>query len=130
MMQQSFIVLGNGLTDLYEFQALIDHNHERISRIVFFHTPKSKHQRSSVAIIMQPTSNRKFQAMYIMLDALNYPYPEGNKKFTMIQSFATPYHIEMVGIDVHAPDDYPELDLYFNYLKSVLRLQRWIPPLE
>ncbi|QLK85763.1 hypothetical protein [Staphylococcus sp. 17KM0847] len=129
-MQQSFIVLGHGLTDLYEFQALIDYNHERIAKIVFFHTPKSKKQRSSVAIIMNPTRHRKFQAMYIMLDAMPYPYPKSNKKYELIQSFAMPYNIEIVGIDVHAPDDYPELDLYFNYLKSVLRLQRWIPPLE
>lgn len=66
---------------------------------------------------MQPTEGRKFQAMYIMLDALRYPYPESNRKYELIQSYAAPYHIEMVGVDVHAPDDYPELDLYFNYLK-------------
>lgn len=34
-MQQSFIVLGHGLTDLYEFKTLIEYNHERIDRIVF-----------------------------------------------------------------------------------------------
>ncbi|WQC57875.1 hypothetical protein U0485_00210 [Staphylococcus pseudintermedius] len=129
-MQQSFIVLGHGLTDLYEFKTLIEYNHERIDRIVFFHTPKSTYQLTSVAIIMQPTEGRKFQAMYIMLDALRYPYPESNRKYELIQSYAAPYHIEMVGVDVHAPDDYPELDLYFNYLKSVLRLQHWIPALE
>ncbi|REH77401.1 hypothetical protein DOS74_02425 [Staphylococcus felis] len=129
-MQQSFIVLGNGLTDLFEFKALIDYNHLRISRIVYFHTPKSQHQRSSVAIIMQPTEGRKFQAMYMMLNAFKYPYPHTNQKFDLIQSFIEPYDIESVGVDVHAPDDYPELDLYFNYLKSVLRLQHWIPALE
>ncbi|ARJ51561.1 DUF7147 family protein [Staphylococcus lutrae] len=129
-MQQSFIVLGHGLTDLYEFKTLIEYNHARIDRIVFFHTPKSEQQLTSVAMIMQPTAGRHFQAIYIMLDALRYPYPEHNRKYTLIQSFATPYNIEMVGIDVHAPDDYPELELYFNYLKGVLRLQHWIPALE
>ncbi|AKS69550.1 DUF7147 family protein [Staphylococcus coagulans] len=129
-MQQSFIVLGHGLTDLYEFKTLIQYNYKRINRIVFFHTPKSEKQLTSVAMIMQPTEGRKFQAIYMMLDAVRYPYPVSNKKYELIQSFAKPYNIEMVGIDVHAPDDYPELALYFNYLKSVLRLQNWIPHLE
>ena len=129
-MKQSFIVLGQGLTDLYEFKTLIEYNYQRIERLVFFHTPKSKEKRSSVALVMQPTEGRYFQGIYIMLDALQYPYPESNRKYELIQSFAQPYHIEMVGVDVHAPDEYPELELYFNYLKSVLRLQHWLPPLE
>ncbi|MBI5974495.1 DUF7147 family protein [Staphylococcus canis] len=129
-MQQSFIVLGHGLTDLFEFKTLIAYNHQRIARIIYFHTPKSEKLLSSVAIIMNPTEGRKFQAMYIMLNALPYPYPNTNRKYELIQSFIEPYHIETVGIDVHPPEDYPELDLYFNYLKSVLRLQHWIPALE
>lgn len=129
-MKQSFIVLGHGLTDLYEFKTLIDYNHPRVERIVFFHTPKSEAQLTSVALIMQPTEGRYFQGIYIMLNALRYPFPESNRKYELIQSFASPYNIEMVGVDVHAPEAYPELDLYFNYLKSVLRLQHWLPPLE
>ena len=129
-MKQSFIVLGHGLTDLYEFKTLIEYNHQRIERLVFFHTPKSKEKRSSVALVMKPTEGRYFQGIYIMLDALRYPYPESNRKYELIQSFAKPYQIEMVGVDVHAPEEYPELELYFNYLKSVLRLQHWLPPLE
>ena len=35
-MKQSFIVLGHGLTDLYEFKTLIEYNHQRIERLVFF----------------------------------------------------------------------------------------------
>lgn len=129
-MQQSFIVLGHGLTDLFEFKTLIQYNHERISRIVFFHTPESKAQQSSVAIIMKPTPGREFQAMYRMINALNYPYPQTNRKYELIQSFIQPYDIETLEIDVHAPEVFPELELYFNYLKSVLRLQNWIPDLE
>lgn len=39
-MKQSFIVLGHGLTDLYEFKTLIEYNHQRIERLVFFPHPK------------------------------------------------------------------------------------------
>ena len=129
-MKQSFIKIGEGLTDLFEFTTLIEYNHTRINRIVYFHTPHSEKQLSSVAIIMNPTVEKHFQAMYIMTNALKYPYPEGNKKFNMINSAAENYDIPVVGIDVQPPDVYPDLALYFNYLISVLRLQRWIPPLQ
>ena len=93
-MKQSFIKIGEGLTDLFEFTTLIEYNHTRINRIVYFHTPHSEKQLSSVAIIMNPTAEKHFQAMYIMTNALKYPYPEGNKKFKMINSAAeNGYHL-------------------------------------
>ena len=95
-MKQSFIKIGEGLTDLFEFTTLIEYNHTRINRIVYFHTPHSEKQLSSVAIIMNPTAEKHFQAMYIMTNALKYPYPEGNKKFKMINSAAENYDIPAV----------------------------------
>lgn len=43
-MKQSFIKIGEGLTDLFEFTTLIEYNHKRINRIVYFHTPHSEKQ--------------------------------------------------------------------------------------
>ena len=31
---ETFIVIGHGLTDLFEFQTIIEYNHERISDIL------------------------------------------------------------------------------------------------
>ncbi|MCD8828513.1 hypothetical protein OXR01_00460 [Staphylococcus gallinarum] len=129
-MKQSFIKIGEGLTDLFEFNTLIEYNYARIDYIVYFHTPNSEHQRSSVAIIMKPTSGRHFQAMYIMINALNYPYPNSNKKFELINQQAEQYNIEIKGVDVKPPETFHDIELYYNYLISVLRLQRWIPPLQ
>ena len=36
-MKQSFIVLGEGLTDLFEFLTLIDYDHARVDKIMYFH---------------------------------------------------------------------------------------------
>ncbi|MGO2205776.1 MAG: DUF7147 family protein [Staphylococcus xylosus] len=129
-MKQSFIKLGEGLTDLFEFNTLIEYNFERIDYLVYFHSPKSEKQRSSVALIMKPTSGQQFQAMYIMLNALNYPYPTSNKKFEMINNQAAKYNIDVKAVEVQPLEVFHETELYFNYLTSVLRLQRWIPPLQ
>ena len=129
-MKQSFIILGEGLTDLFEFLTLIEYNHARIDKVVYFHTPQSDKQLSSVAIIMNPTTGKQFQAMYMMLNALKYPYPSSNKKFEMINEQAQSYDIPIVGIDVQPPNAFHTNDVYFNYLISVLRLQNWIPPMQ
>ncbi|MCE0454647.1 MULTISPECIES: hypothetical protein [Staphylococcus] len=129
-MKQSFIVLGEGLTDLFEFNTLIEYNHLRINKIVYFHTPQSSKQLSSVAMIMNPTSGNHFQAMYIMLDALKYPYPDSNKKFELINNQANQYNVPIFGIDVQPSEAFHTLDQYFKYLISVLRLQNWIPPMQ
>ncbi|MGD3154406.1 hypothetical protein ACMG5R_02595 [Staphylococcus warneri] len=129
-MKQSFIVLGEGLTDLFEFTTLIYYNHSRIDKIIYFHSPQTEKQLSSVAIVMQPTEGNYFQAMYMMMNAVKYPYPDSNKKFEMINNKAEAYDIPVLGIDVQPPEAFHDNDLYFNYLISVLRLQRWIPPLQ
>ncbi|MEJ7141950.1 hypothetical protein WL220_12250, partial [Staphylococcus capitis] len=56
--------------------------------------------------------------------------PNSNKKFDMINQKAEEYDIPVLGIDVQPPEAFHDNDLYFNYLISVLRLQRWIPPLQ
>ncbi|ARJ14287.1 MULTISPECIES: DUF7147 family protein [Staphylococcus] len=129
-MKQSFIVLGEGLTDLFEFLTLIDYDHARVDKIMYFHTPESEKQQSSVALVMQPTEGHHFQAMYIMLNAMSYPYPESNKKFQMINEKAEQYNIQTIGVDVQPIEAFHDLDLYFKYLISILRLQNWIPPLQ
>ena len=79
---------------------------------------------------MQPTEGNYFQALYMMMNAVKYPYPDSNKKFEMINNKAEAYDIPVLGIDVQPPEAFHDNDLYFNYLISVLRLQRWIPPLQ
>ncbi|MCU5745690.1 hypothetical protein N9R04_03005 [Staphylococcus sp. SQ8-PEA] len=129
-MKQSFIYLGNGLSDLFEFLTLIEYNHERTSKVVYFHTPLSHNRLTSVALIMKPTADNHFQAMYYMQDALRYPYPSSNKKFEFINKCAEKFNIPIKEVDVHPPESYHEQELYYNYLTSVLRLQNWIPPLQ
>ena len=77
-MKQSFIIWRRTYRFI-QFLTLIEYNHERIDKVVYFHTPQSDKQLSSVAIIMNPTTGKQFQAMYMMLNALKYPYPSSNK---------------------------------------------------
>ncbi len=51
-MKQTFITLGEGLTDLFEFMTMIEYNHQRIDKIIYFHSPQAENKKSSVAIII------------------------------------------------------------------------------
>jgi hypothetical protein len=42
--------------------------------------------------------------MYIMLDALKYPFPNSNKKFELINNQANQYNVPIFGIDVQPPE--------------------------
>ncbi|HEH3048524.1 TPA: hypothetical protein SGT65_000681 [Staphylococcus aureus] len=94
-MKQTFITLGEGLTDLFEFMTMIEYNHQRIDKIIYFHSPQSE-----------------------------------NKKFQMINDCAEKFDTPILGIDVQPPQAFHDLSLYYNYLISVLRLQKWIPELQ
>src|SRR5699024_3806068 len=103
-MKQSFIKLGEGLTDLFEFITLIEYNHTRIDYIVYFHKRNYDKEISSIAIIMKPTKDKHVQAHDIMGNALKYPYPESNKKFDMINKQAAQFNLEIKEIDVQPPE--------------------------
>ena len=79
-MKQSFIKIGEGLTDLFEFTTLIEYNHKRINRIVYFHTPHSEKQLSSVAIIMNPTAEKTFPGYVYHDKCLKISLSRGQQK--------------------------------------------------
>ncbi len=62
-MKQTFITLGEGLTDLFEFMTMIEYNHQRIDKIIYFHSPQAENKKSSVAIIMNPDNWQSFSSI-------------------------------------------------------------------
>ncbi|GGI41511.1 hypothetical protein GCM10010896_13800 [Mammaliicoccus stepanovicii] len=79
---------------------------------------------------MKPTEENHFQAIYTILEGIKYPYPDTNKKFDLINEWANEYNFKVRGLDVKSRSEFAEDDLYFTYLKGVLRLERFIPPLQ
>ncbi len=45
---------------------------------------------------MNPTTGNHFQAFYIMINAIKYPYPDSNKKFQMINDCAEKFDIPIL----------------------------------
>lgn len=128
-MSQSFIELGPGFSDFFEFEELIRYNHDRIRSVVALHTTLEKTPMTSILVIMQPTTQGHFQGIYSTFESIPYPYPASNKRFDLIRSWAEDYHLPFLEFETKAMHHFHERALFYNYLIGVLRLQRQLPPL-
>ncbi len=129
-MSQSFIELGQGYSDFFELEEIIAYNHERIHHIVCLHTTLEKQPKTSVLIIMKPSRQGNFQAIYSIFEAIPYPYPVSNKRFDFIKIWAAEQSLTIRELEVKSKEHFYENDLYYNYLIGVLRLQRLLPPMH
>lgn len=128
-MKQSFITLGQGYGDIFEMIELLKFNHLRIEKLLFLHTTLEETPKTSALLVMQPTPESHFQAIYTILEALPYPYPNSNKRIDLLKTCANEHHITIQEFDVKSSHHFYETDLYYQYLLGVLRLQRIIKPM-
>lgn len=129
-MKQAFISLGEGYSDIFELEQLMKYNHQRTECLLLLHTTLEKEPMTSVVLIMEPTQDGKFQAMYSIFEGIKYPYPESNKRIDLIKSWAENYQITVKEFDVKSKIHFYEDSLYHQYLVGVLRLQRIIKPMH
>lgn len=127
-MKQTFIPLGTGLSDLFEFEQLMKYNHERIHCLLFLHTTLEAEPKTSCILIMNPAQN-KFQAMYSIFECIKYPYQGQSKKYEMLKNWAQQHDINVLEHEIKSKNHFYEDELYYQYLTGVLRLQRIIPPM-
>lgn len=127
-MKQTFIPLGSGLSDLFEFEQLMKYNYERIHCLLFLHTTLEVEPKTSCILIMQP-ANDKFQAMYSIFECIKYPYDGPSKKYELLKCWANTYGIDIKEHEIKSKQHFYEDELYYQYLTGVLRLQRIIPPM-
>lgn len=128
-MTQSFIELGEGYSDFFELEELIRYNAPRISRVLLLHTTLETTPKTSIILVMNPSRQGNFQAMYSIFEAIPYPYPKSNKRIDFIRQWSDEANIPIYELEVKAMHHFYDHTLYYNYLIGVLRLQRMIPPL-
>lgn len=121
---QKFIVLGHGYSEIFELKALLEYNHKRVNKAIFFHHEDAP---SSFSLIMNPVE-KDFQALYTILRGLRNG-PEG-KMYEMIRELCELYDIQVVEMTARDPKDFHEEELFFQYIIGVLRLNHIIPPLK
>ncbi|MCP3026231.1 methylthioribose kinase [Halobacillus sp. A5] len=128
-MRQKFIELGEGYTDLYELIELGSRMPERIQHALAFYSEKSGLSAASLALIMKPDIQNKFQPIYICREGIPNPHEKTNQRFAMFQSMVEKSGHSIIEYTVKPSSIFPETELYYSYLIGILRTHKKLAPL-
>jgi len=129
-MIQRFIELGEGYSDIYELLELMKNNRDRVSKLFAFNTTVQDRQVSSIAVAFQPTNPGNFQAIYICREGIPNPEIKPNKRYSLFAEMANELDLSIITLDVKPSTMFSEKELYYQHLIGILRMNRYIPPMQ
>ena len=129
-MIQRFIELGEGYSDIYELIETAKANKHRVSKLIALHTKVNEKAVTSLVVIMQPTDQGKSQALYICREGIPNPHVKENKRYELFEDLSAYLNKDIIQIDVKPSNMFNELELYYQHLIGILRLNHYIPPMQ
>jgi hypothetical protein len=129
-MIQRFIELGEGYSDIYELIETAKANKHRVSKLIALHSKVNDRDVSSLVVIMEPTDPGKFQALYICREGIPNPNVKANRRFELFTELESYLNKKIIPIEVKPSNMFNELELYYQYLIGILRLNHYLPPLQ
>lgn len=128
-MIQRFIELGQGYSDIYELLEVGRNQQHRVARLIAMHTTLEDKKVTSLVIVMQPTDPGKFQPLYICREGIPNPHFTENKRYGLFENLAKELDKPIIEIDVKSSVLFAEIELYYQHLIGILRMNRYLPPL-
>ncbi|WP_345238767.1 DUF7147 family protein [Pontibacillus salipaludis] len=129
-MIQRFIELGQGYSDLYELLTISRSMPERIQHLMAFHTTTGEEKRTSLVVVMKPTTPGDFQPLYICREGIPYPHDTPNKRFDLFKSLANDLQKDIIELTVQPSQIFGERELFYQHLIGILRMNRYIAPMS
>ncbi|MGM0844478.1 MAG: DUF7147 family protein [Bacillota bacterium] len=129
-MIQRFIELGEGYSDIYELIELAHYNEPRMLHFMAFHTVVKERPVTSLAIVLKPAGESKFQPIYICREGISDPNHLPSKRYQLFEEAAKAQGREVIQMDVKPSSVFAEKILYYQHLIAILRLNHYIPPLQ
>ncbi|WHY99049.1 DUF7147 family protein [Peribacillus simplex] len=128
-MIQRFIEIGQGYSDIYELLEVGRNQKHRVARLLAMHTTIDDKKVTSLVIVMQPTDPGKFQPLYICREGIPNPHATKNKRYELFENLAEELERPIIEIDVKPSVLFAEVELYYQHLIGILRMNRYLPPL-
>ncbi|WP_349729609.1 DUF7147 family protein [Peribacillus frigoritolerans] len=128
-MIQRFIEIGQGYSDIYELLEVGRNQKHRVARLLAMHTTIDDKKVTSLVIVMQPTDPGKFQPLYICREGIPNPHATKNKRYELFENLAKELDRPIIEIDVKPSVLFAEIELYYQHLIGILRMNRYLPPL-
>lgn len=128
-MIQRFIEIGQGYSDIYELLEVGRNQKHRVARLLAMHTTINDKKVTSLVIVMEPTDPGKFQPLYICREGIPNPHATKNKRYKLFENLAEELDRPIIEIDVKPSVLFAEIELYYQHLIGILRMNRYLPPL-
>ncbi|MGE7760778.1 DUF7147 family protein [Peribacillus sp. NPDC097895] len=128
-MIQRFIELGQGYSDIYELLEVGRNQKHRVARLLALHTTMNDKKVTSLVIVMSPTDPGKFQPLYICREGIPNPHVTKNKRYELFENLSEELDKPIIEIDVKSSFLFAEIELYYQHLIGILRMNRYLPPL-
>ncbi|AZV60640.1 MULTISPECIES: DUF7147 family protein [Peribacillus] len=128
-MIQRFIEIGQGYSDIYELLEVGRNQKHRVARLLAMHTTINDKKVTSLVIVMEPTDPGKFQPLYICREGIPNPHATKNKRYELFENLAEELDRPIIEIDVKPSVLFAEIELYYQHLIGILRMNRYLPPL-
>lgn len=129
-MIQRFIEIGQGYSDIYELLEIAKTNKHRVLHLMEFHTKINNNDVTSLAIVLQPAESGDFQPIYICREGIPNPAKKLTKRYELFTDLAKELNKEIISLQVKPSTFFAETELYYQHLIGILRMNRYIPPLE
>jgi hypothetical protein len=126
---QRFIEIGQGYSDIYELLEVGRNQKHRVARLLAMHSTIDDKKVTSLVIVMQPTDPGKFQPLYICREGIPNPHATKNKRYELFENLAEELDRPIIEIDVKPSVLFAEIELYYQHLIGILRMNRYLPPL-
>lgn len=128
-MIQRFIEIGQGYSDIYELLEVGRNQKHRVARLLAMHTTINDKKVTSLVIVMEPTDPGKFQPLYICREGIPNPHATKNKRYELFENLAEELDRQIIEIEVKPSVLFAEIELYYQHLIGILRMNRYLPPL-
>lgn len=121
---QKFITMGEGYSEIFELQAFIEYNHQRVKHAMFLYNDESP---ATFLLVMEPVE-KNFQAIYTIFNGIAYNDGQG-KKYQLIKSWCEDKNLSIVEFSTKSPNIFYEREQFYQYLTGILRLNNLILPM-
>ena len=129
-MIQRFIELGQGYSDIYELFETGRNQRHRVARLLALHTKLDGRSVTSLVVVMNPTVPGEFQQLYICREGIPNPQTTANKRYELFKDLAKELEKDIIELEVKPSTMFAEIELYYQHLIGILRMNRYLPPLK
>ncbi|MFC0558724.1 DUF7147 family protein [Halalkalibacter alkalisediminis] len=129
-MIQRFVLLGEGYNDLYELLEIARSNQTRIHMLLRLDTKIDNAEKTSLAVILRPAEPGKMMPLYLCLEGIHLPTNKPSERYRLFEQLSEELAKPIHRLEVKSSTAFEEKELYYQYLIGVLRMNRYLPPLQ